>query len=74
MVVVSIINLIVAAAQHHSVVYPVIGTAVSVTVSVLLLVGILKEIPRLMLPAIVIMVCAQFVKQNTSVRSLESSC
>ncbi len=70
----SIIDIIIAAVNHRSVVVPVIGIALSLAVSVLLLMGILREIPRLMIPAIVVMVCVQFVKQNTSIRSLKSSC
>jgi len=54
--IVNIINVVKAGAHGQSAVIPIIGVALSLAVAVLLLVGILKEIPKLMIPAIVIMI------------------
>jgi len=56
MVVGSIASLIQAIAGGHSVVYSILAVALSLAMSVLLLIGILREIPVLMIPAMVIMV------------------
>jgi len=56
MVIGSLISMINAIAGGHSVVYSILGVALSLLMSVLLLVGILKEMPVLMIPSMVIMV------------------
>jgi hypothetical protein len=49
--------LIQALVVSSTVVYPVITVILSLSMATLLLIGILREIPVLMLPSMVIMVC-----------------
>jgi hypothetical protein len=52
----SIINLITTVSSDSNVAMTVIGLILAIAVAVLLLMGILREMPILMIPAIVIMV------------------
>ena len=73
--IISLINVLTVPANNDvaMVVFPVAMTVLSLCLSVFLLVGILKSIPVLMVPAMIVMVCASSCCAGCSVWNIALS-